>query len=343
VCPDATTVGGSSGNTVTRCVSGNGLAQCAAECDFNQSPTGCRPGYTCVLRERFMQSSRIFKVCMPEPGQRWPGEAAPVNDIGAACANDAACANKSCLATPGGMCSKSMCDFAGCPAGSQCFGTGNGQTSCFKTCTADSQCRVSEGYVCDTTYRVCLPGTNRPTWNSSFGAGDCMAAWGTNGSGLSTCDTTKDDYVVVRKSARNVALCNRGALVANFEGGLGFAPIGDKEREGDGKTPEGVFYVTSLLPNSSYYKAFLISYPDKADATRGLSTGLISSTEKTAIDTAQNNCTTPPQTTQLGSYLELHGRGGTSDWTLGCVAIADTGVDQVWAVLGLRDTIVVLP
>jgi murein L,D-transpeptidase YafK len=170
-----------------------------------------------------------------------------------------------------------------------------------------------------------------------------MVAWGTAGSGLSPCDTTKDDYIVVRKSARNLALCRSGMLVANFQAGLGFAPTGDKVQEGDGKTPEGVFYVASLVPNSSYYKAFLISYPDAADAARGLAAGLITQAQHTAITQAQANCTVPPQTTQLGSYLEVHGNGGTSDWTLGCVAIANTGIDQLWAALGVRDTIVVLP
>jgi hypothetical protein len=296
-----------------------------------------------VLRQRYGQPNSIFKVCMPEPGQRWPGEPAPANDIGAACVNDAACAHKSCLSTQNGMCTKTMCDYAGCPSGSACFGIGNGQTACLKTCTSNADCRQAEGYACNSTHRVCLPGNTRPTWNPSFGAGDCLAAWGTNGSGLSPCDTVKDNYIVVRKSARNLALCNRGTLVANFEAGLGFAPVGDKEREGDGKTPEGVFYAAQLLPNSQYYKAWLLSYPDKEDAARGLDAGLITQAQKNAIDTAQNNCTVPPQTTQLGSYLEVHGRGGTSDWTLGCIAISDMGVDQLWAVLGLRDTIVVLP
>jgi len=344
VCPDAAQVGPGTGNTITRCISANGLPRCVAECDFNQSPTGCRPGYTCVNRQRYNQSSRIFKVCLPSTGQRWPGEPAPANDIGAACASDAACANNSCLAMQGGYCSKSMCDFAGCPTGSTCFGTGNGQTQCFKDCTSATQCRTAESYTCSSTYAVCLPGSSGgATWNPSVGASDCLVAWGTAGSGLSPCDTTKDDYIVVRKSARNLALCSAGTLVANFQAGLGFAPVGDKEREGDGKTPEGVFYVASLVPNSSYYKAFLLSYPDSGDAARGLSSGLITQAQKSAIDTAQANCTVPPQTTQLGSYVEVHGNGGTSDWTLGCVAISNAGIDQLYSTIGVRDTIVVLP
>jgi murein L,D-transpeptidase YafK len=202
---------------------------------------------------------------------------------------------------------------------------------------------MSDGYVCHSTYQVCLPGSTGATWNASVGASDCMVAWGTNGSGLSPCDTVKDDYVVVHKSARNIALCTSGTLVASYRVGLGFAPVGDKVQEGDGKTPEGVFYVASLVPSSQYYKAFLVSYPDTPHAAAGLQSGLITQAQKNAIDTAQANCTTPPQTTALGSYVEIHGDGSSSDWTLGCMALDNTSVDALYAHLGAHDTIVILP
>ncbi len=343
VCPD-TQYGPGTLNTVTRCINANGQPRCASECDFTKSATGCRPGYTCVLRQRYNQPDRIFKVCLPSSGQRWPGEPAPANDIGAACNADRSCASLSCLSINGGYCSKTMCDLAGCPPGSTCFkvGTGN-ETFCLKDCASSTSCRQSEGYVCHASYKICWPGVSSAPHDPSVGAADCASAWGTNGSGLSGCDSVKDDYVVVRKSARNLALCNRGTLVSSFRVGLGFAPVGDKEREGDGRTPEGVFYVAQLVPSSKYYKAFLISYPDKDDAVRGLNANLISQSEKNAIDSAQNACTTPPQTTGLGGYIEIHGEGSSHDWTWGCVALDNPNVDTLYATIGVRDTVVILP
>ena len=343
ICPD-TTVGAGTLNTVTRCIDAAGTPQCVAECDFTLSPTGCRPGYTCELRERYNQSSKIFAVCLPSALERWPGEPTLANDIGGACASNHDCANKACIPMSGGYCTKMMCDVAGCPTGSACFILdSSGTTACLKTCSAANQCREAEGYTCDAD-STCYPGaTQGHTWNSAVGVADCANAWGSAGNLLSSCDTVKDHYIVVHKSARNVALCNAGSLVSNHEAGLGFAPTGDKVEQGDGKTPEGVFYVANTLPNSSYYKAFLISYPDKADATRGLTAGLISSTEKSQIDSAQTNCTIPPQSTGLGGYVEVHGNGGSSDWTLGCVGLADTSIDALWTSLKVGDTIVVLP
>jgi hypothetical protein len=180
-------------------------------------------------------------------------------------------------------------------------------------------------------------------WDPSVGCADCQQAWGTDGSALSPCDTVKDNYVVVHKSARNVALCNKGALVANFPSGLGTHPVGDKEKEGDGKTPEGVFYVASQNPMSSYYKAFLFSYPDSADAVRGVDAGLISTTDQMAIDQAQMSCGVPPQDTGLGGLIEIHGDGSSTDWTVGCVALDNPNIDKLWAVLTLGDSIVVYP
>jgi hypothetical protein len=179
-------------------------------------------------------------------------------------------------------------------------------------------------------------------WDPSVGPADCQTAWA-NGKGLSPCDKVPDNYVVVHKSTRNLALCKAGANVTNFRVGLGFAPIGDKEKQGDGKTPEGVFYFPRLVPSSSYYKAFLISYPDKDDAVRGLTAGLITQAEKTQIDSAQNACLEPPDSTGLGGLVELHGNGGSQDWTWGCVAVEDSEIDQLWGVLGVGDTIVILP
>ncbi|GAC1550745.1 MAG: hypothetical protein NVS3B10_13660 [Polyangiales bacterium] len=180
-------------------------------------------------------------------------------------------------------------------------------------------------------------------WDPSVGAADCAAAWGVAGEKLSPCDTVKDDYVVVHKSTRNVALCSTGKLVKNMRSGLGSTPSGAKMKVGDGKTPEGVFFVPRLIPDSMYYKALLISYPTAADAARGLSSGLISDDQKQQIDSAHAACAEPPQDTPLGGGIELHGSGGDRDWTAGNVALDNANVDLIWTNIGVGDSIVVLP
>jgi hypothetical protein len=338
VCPDADT-GPSSDFTVTRCIDGGGDPWCVAECDFAKSASGCRAGYACVLRPRYGQTAKVFPVCLPAPGG-WPGEPAPAFDIGEACETAADCGHWQCLALPGGYCTKTMCEQTGCPAGASCWAVdAGGGTVCLRDCANDTSCRTGEGYACSGD-GYCWPDNAAPGWDPAVGGPGCAAVWP---GGLSPCDVTPDDYVVVDKSARNLALCKKGSAVANFHVGLGFAPIGQKQLEGDGKTPEGTFYVASLVPGSSFYKAFLVSYPGSAAATWGLLQGLITPAEKDSIDAAQKNCKVPPQDTALGSYIEIHGNGGSVDWTVGCVAVEDFEIDQLWAVLGQGDTIVIEP
>jgi len=177
------------------------------------------------------------------------------------------------------------------------------------------------------------------TWNPAVGTSDCKAAWGK----LSPCDALPDDYLVVRKSARNLAVCKSGGNVNNFRVGLGFNPVGDKKQQGDGRTPEGTFYVSRVNPASKYYKAFVLSYPDKQVADDGYAAGLISAATRSQIYAAQSSCGEPPSNTALGGMVEVHGKGGSSDWTAGCVAIEDVEMDYLWARIGKRDTVVVLP
>jgi hypothetical protein len=180
---------------------------------------------------------------------------------------------------------------------------------------------------------------NDPRWDPSMGARDCTNAWGRAGEKLSTCDTTKDEYVVVRKSKRNAALCSRGTLVKNFRIALGSSPVGDKGALGDGKTPEGVFFIPRVLTNHG----FLLSYPTIRHASYGFAAKLISETERKAIERAQTACQEPPEETKLGGLIELIPGVSASDWTAGSVALDDAAVETLSGTLGVGDSIVILP
>jgi hypothetical protein len=207
-------------------------------------------------------------------------------------------------------------------------------------CTGGGACALT--LAADTTVKTSLALLDA-RWDPSVGAQDCVDAWGKNGEKLSSCDTVPDDYVVVHKSKRNVALCKSSKLVKNLRSGLGSTPIGTKQKDGDGKTPEGVFFVPELVPTSSFYKAFLLSYPGPDDAQRGYTAGLITSDVRAQITSAQSACVAPPQDTALGGQIELQGNGSSTDWTAGNIALDDASVDLLWSSIGVGDTIVVIP
>ncbi len=149
--------------------------------------------------------------------------------------------------------------------------------------------------------------------------------------------------LVVKKAERVVEVYSGDVLARSYPVGLGFAPEGDKARQGDGKTPEGSFRVARRLPKSQYYKAWLIDYPQAEDAARGKAAGLIDERTAKRVTDAHAAGRVPPQYTELGGLIELHGRGSGSDWTLGCVALDDAAIDELWPHVSVGTQIVILP
>lgn len=132
-----------------------------------------------------------------------------------------------------------------------------------------------------------------------------------------------DLSIIVLKAERRLEVFRGKEKIHSFRAGLGHTPVGDKERAGDGKTPEGTFYVCTKNPKSRFYLSLGISYPDAVDAERGLSQDIISREEHDKIVAAQEKKAIPPWNTTLGGEIFIHGSGSSSDWTLGCVALDD--------------------
>jgi murein L,D-transpeptidase YafK len=140
----------------------------------------------------------------------------------------------------------------------------------------------------------------------------------------------KDPRLVIRKSARTIEVHDGSKLVRSFRMVLGFSPELDKELEGDGRTPEGEFYVFTKNPKSRFHLSLGLSYPAPDDAKRGFAAGLITSEERTAILRAADEKGMPPQKTALGGEIYIHGGGTANDWTDGCIALNDDEMTKLF-------------
>lgn len=149
--------------------------------------------------------------------------------------------------------------------------------------------------------------------------------------------------LVIRKSDRLVELYDGGTLVKRYPMALGFAPEGDKEVEGDGRTPTGDFYIFIKNEQSRFHRSLGVSYPSVADAERGLRNGLISNEESDAIGTAIREMKMPPQNTRLGGEIYLHGGGAARDWTWGCIAVSDADIAELFDIIPVGAKISILP
>lgn len=149
--------------------------------------------------------------------------------------------------------------------------------------------------------------------------------------------------IVVHKSDRKLEFYSDQQLLRTYRVGLGFSPVVDKKREGDGATPEGEFYIFVKNIRSAYYLSLGLSYPNAEDAERGLRDGLIKKNQRDAIVEAIRKKTAPPQYTKLGGLIYIHGHGASSDWTWGCVALENADIKELYDAVSVGTPVTILP
>ena len=138
------------------------------------------------------------------------------------------------------------------------------------------------------------------------------------------------DLVEVFKGARRLELKRGGRTIRSYRVALGFAPEGHKEREGDGRTPEGRYAIEGRNPRSAFHLSLRVSYPDPGDRARAAKRGV------------------PP-----GGDIFIHGlpnglrklfvRHPRRDWTVGCVAVTDGEIREIWSLVPTGARIVIHP
>jgi hypothetical protein len=166
-----------------------------------------------------------------------------------------------------------------------------------------------------------------------------------------------DRLIVVLKEKRRLMLFSKGRLfvdpadrsvgcwpIALGVSDDGLYPPGPKLKRGDRKTPEG-WYRTADRPQSSFYHAIVIYYPNAQDAALALIDGLIDRKTHNAILDALTTGRKPPQDTPLGGDVLIHGGGSSPDWTLGCVALDNHDIDDLRSHLpkGMKTELLILP
>lgn len=139
-----------------------------------------------------------------------------------------------------------------------------------------------------------------------------------------------DVSIYISMMEHTLTLRENGQIIGVYETEVGRgSQTGDKNVEGDQRTPIGDFYVCLRNDKSIAYLALGVSYPNIEDAHRGYDSGLISLEERDAIIQANNEKRQPPWTTALGGYIEIHGdKNGRG--TAGCIAVDNSVMDILW-------------
>ena len=125
------------------------------------------------------------------------------------------------------------------------------------------------------------------------------------------------DKVLVEKSARKLHLMKEGVPFRTFDIALGIRPVGDKEKEGDFKTPEGRYLLDARNPDSEFFLSIHVSYPDQQDRREARKKG-VDPGGAIMIHGQPNN----PDKTE--AYYR------TQDWTNGCIAVSNSAMIDIW-------------
>ena len=142
--------------------------------------------------------------------------------------------------------------------------------------------------------------------------------------------TAGPDRVVVYKSERKLVLLSQGKEIRSYKVALGSEPLGPKTRHGDHRTPEGIYTLDSRNPNSHFYKAFHISYPNPKDIATANKLGVSPGGDIMLHGLAKEYA-------WVGKAHTLH------DWTDGCIAVTNEEMDELWKLVPVGTPIEIKP
>ena len=125
------------------------------------------------------------------------------------------------------------------------------------------------------------------------------------------------DSIVLDKSERTLTMFSRGVKVKEYEVALGKNPVGAKVHRGDGRTPEGLYFIQGRNPGSKYHLSLRISYPNDGDRMRASRQGTTPGGDIMIHGL-------PPAFATVGA---LHRQ---QDWTEGCVAVTNEEIEEIW-------------
>ena len=169
---------------------------------------------------------------------------------------------------------------------------------------------------------------------------------------LQALTTQQKIVVLVEKSANKMTVFYQGKPLNSFLCVSGVNPQGDKQKQGDNRTPEGQFFITEKerLNDHPYLgrKWLGLSYPTPVHAQKGLENNLISSDQYNDIVQANIQTIIPPQNTALGGWIGIH--GGREDltkknvnWTEGCIALQDADLEVLYDMVQYGTPVIIVP
>lgn len=140
----------------------------------------------------------------------------------------------------------------------------------------------------------------------------------------------KADSILILKKDHVLELLKGGKIIRTYKVALGTGGLAPKQREGDARTPEGRYVIDSRNEHSAYHRALHISYPSEDDRKRAAKLGV-----------------------SPGGAVMIHGLPNGKgfigpahrmyDWTLGCIAVTDEEIEEIWNLVPIGTPVEIRP
>jgi murein L,D-transpeptidase YafK len=138
------------------------------------------------------------------------------------------------------------------------------------------------------------------------------------------------DRIVIEKNQRKMTVYHDGKPVKEYRIALGFQPIGHKEQQGDGKTPEGLYKIVTKNAQSRFHRSLKISYPSESDRKHAAAHN---------VD-AGNDVMIHGLMNGLGWIDHAH---RLMDWTKGCVAVTSREIEEIYEATAVGTPVEIRP
>lgn len=140
--------------------------------------------------------------------------------------------------------------------------------------------------------------------------------------------TGRIDRILIEKADRRLTVFRGGRALRSYRVALGFAAEGDKLRQGDGRTPEGIFRIDRRNPESAFHLSLGLDYPQPDDIARARAGGY-----------------------SPGGDIFIHGQPNAlfgkavlrHDWTEGCIAVSDPEIEELWRITPIGTEVEIRP
>ncbi|NLI81692.1 MAG: L,D-transpeptidase [Deltaproteobacteria bacterium] len=153
----------------------------------------------------------------------------------------------------------------------------------------------------------------------------------------------RNPEIFVYKEKRRLYVMQSNVLVRDYPIALGLNPAGDKEKLGDGKTPEGDFVICGKEPMGRFPKALALNYPSRKHVERAYFLGILSSAQFKEILKSYEKGQAPTVNTSVGERIAIHGGGAHLDWTNGCIALYDSDLEELFRIATVGTKVSIRP